>query len=137
MELTIIIKEGLGNIRFDMPVEEVVALLGEANSVETLDNANDEATTLLHYDDLGLTLFFEGDSPTLACIDISNDDCTLFGTTIFDLGEKEVVQLMVKNNYFEQDVDDEDWGERRISFNEGNIDFYFEDDEMMSINYGK
>jgi hypothetical protein len=44
---------------------------------------------------------------------------------------------MVENKFFEQDVDDEDWGERRVSFNEGNIDFYLEDDELMSISIGK
>ena len=52
---------------------------------------------------------------------------TLFGQPIFDLEEKEIVKLMVDNNYFEQDVDIEAWGERRISFNEGNIDFFFEE----------
>ena len=84
-----------------------------------------------------VSLFFEGDNPTLTCIDIANEDCTLFGKEVFDMNEKEIVALMVSNNYFEQDADTEDWGERRISFPEGNIDFFFEDDELMSIIIGK
>lgn len=137
MKYEIKIKEGLGDIRFGMPVEEVVGIMGEAEEVETMDNAVDETTTILHYDDGMLSLFFEGDNPTLQCIDISDEESTLFGENIFDFGEKEIVQLMVKNKYFEQDADEENWGERRISFGEGNIDFYLDDDELLAIVYGK
>lgn len=137
MNLTINIKQGLGNIHFQMPVEEVVRIMGTADEVEDTDNAADEPTTVLHYNDLGITLFFEGENPMLACIDVCNDECTLFGKEIFDMDEREIVSLMVSNNYTEQDVDDEDWGERRISFSEGNIDFYLEDGELMSITIGQ
>lgn len=136
MNHEIAIKQGYGDIRFDMPVEEVVALMGNPSEVENIDNAEGESTTVLRYDDR-LTLFFEGENPTLACIDIYDDEATLFGKEVFDFNEKDLVQLMVANNYFEQDVENEDWGERRVTFGEGNIDFFFEDDEMVSIIIGK
>lgn len=136
MNLQINIKEGLGDIKFDMPIEQVVSLIGEADEVETIDNAVDETTTVLHYEN-GLTLFFEGNCPTLSCIDISNEDCTLFGEQVFNMDEKAIVNLMVSHQYFEQDVDNEDWGERRVSFNEGNIDFFLEENVLMSIIIGK
>ncbi len=136
MELDIQIKKGLGNILFGMPVEEVVALLGEPTQVESLDNAADETTTVLHYEDDGLSLFFEGDNPTLQCIDLSNTDATLFGAEIFDMTEAEIVQLMISHNYVEQDIENEDWGERRITFNEGNIDFYLDQNDLLSIIWG-
>lgn len=137
MKLNINVKEGLGAIRFDMPVEEVVSILGEADEVENIDNAIDESTTVLRYNDDTLTLFFEGDCPILTCIDTEDDEITLFGENIFDMSEREIVQLMVNHNFFEQDVEIEDWGERRVSFNEGNIDFFFEDDELLSVVFGK
>lgn len=136
MDYSINIKKGLGDITFGMPVEDVVALLGEAEEVESMENAADEPTTILHYNDGLLTLFFEGENPVLQCIDISDDDATLFGENVFDLSEKEIVQLMVKNKYFEQDVDEEAWGERRISFGEGNIDFFLENDELLAVVFG-
>ncbi len=136
MKLNINIKQGIGDIRFHMPIEEVVALLGTADEVENIDNAADEPTTVLHYLDLGLTLFFEDENPQLACIDIANEECTLFDKEVFDLDERQIVELMVKNNYTEQDVDEEDWGERRVSFPEGDIDFYFDEDELVSIILG-
>lgn len=130
------IKQGFGDIKFDMPVEEVVAILGKPNEVETIENAADETTTVLHYKET-LTLFFEGDSPTLSCIDIADENATLFDKKIFEMNEKEIVRLMVDNHYFEQDVDNEVWGERRVTFGEGNIDFFFEDDELLSAIIGK
>ena len=119
-----------------MPVEEVVAILGEADEVESVKNALDEPTTILHYYDGELTLFFEGDCPTLQCIDSSIDDSTLFGKQIFDLSENEVVRLMVDNGYCEEDADDEAWGERRVSFGEANVDFFFDEGELSSIVWG-
>lgn len=136
MEQDIYIHKGLGNLLFQMPIEEVVTLLGNADDVENIDNAADEPTTVLHYNDLGLTLFFEGENPTLACIDTCNEKATLFGTDIFNLDERSIVKLMVQNNYTEQDADQEDWGERRISFPEANIDFYFDEGELVSIILG-
>jgi hypothetical protein len=136
MEMTIHLKKGLGEIEFGMPVEDIVQLLGTADEVENIDNAADESTTVLRYNDDGLTLFCEGENPTVACIDVANEDCTLFGEDIFDLDERQLVALMVKNNLTEQDVDEEDWGERRVTFNQGNIDFYYDNGELVSIILG-
>lgn len=137
MNLTINIKQGLGDVRFNMPVEEVVALLGNADEVENIDNAADEPTTVLRYNNHGITLFFEGENPVLACIDVSNEECTLFDKRIFDMNERQLVELMVANKYLEQDVDEEAWGERRVSFPEGNIDFFFDEGELVSIIIGQ
>lgn len=137
MNLTINIKQGLGDVRFNMPVEEVVALLGNADEVENIDNAADEPTTVLRYNNHEITLFFEGENPVLACIDVSNEECTLFDKRIFDMNERQLVELMVANKYLEQDVDEEEWGERRVSFPEGNIDFFFDEGELVSIIIGQ
>jgi len=136
MTFEIHIRQGIGELKFDMPVEEVAAFLGDADDVETIDNAIDETTTVLRYDD-GLTLFFEEYNPILSCIDIANHKTTLFDKKIFDMSEKEIVHMMVDNKYFEQDVDNEAWGERRVSFNEGNIDFFFEKGRLTSVIIGK
>lgn len=137
MEQNIIIKQGIGDIRFDMPVEEAVAIMGTPDEVEEIDNAADETTTVLRYLDEGVTLFFEGENPCLQCIDVDNEDYTMLGKQVFDLSEKEIVQLMVRNKYCEQDIEDELWGERRVSFGEANVDFFFDGDELVSISIGK
>ena len=136
MDMKILVKQGVGDIRFEMPVEEVVALLGIADEVETIDNAADEPTTVLRYNELGLTLFFEGNNPELACIDICNEESEMLGAMVFDLEERALVELKVKNGSCEQDVDEEDWGERRVSFPEANADFFFDEGELVSITLG-
>lgn len=136
MNHVINVKKGFGDIAFCMPVEDVVAMLGEADEVESVENALDEPTTILHYYDGELTLFFEGDSPTLQCIDLSLDDSTLFGQPIFGMREEDIVRLMVDNSYCEEDADEEAWGERRVSFGEANIDFFFDEGELVSVVYG-
>ena len=136
MNFEIKIKEGLGDVRFGMTEAEVTAIMGRADGVEHIENAADEPTTVLHYDELGLTLFLEGDPQVLACIDIANEGCTLFGKEVYVLDERTLVKLMVDNNFAEQDVDEEDWGERRVTFTRGNIDFYFDDGQMTSIIMG-
>lgn len=137
MNMEIKLRQGIGDITFGMPVEDIVARLGNPDEVENIDNAADESTTVLRYNDLGITLFCEGDNPVLACIDVSNEDCTLFGQPVFDLEERPIVELMVRNNLTEEDADEEDWGERRISFPEGNVDFYFDQGELVSIILGQ
>ena len=137
MNMEIKLRQGIGDITFGMPVEDIVAHLGNPDEVENIDNAADESTTVLRYNDLGLTLFCEGDNPVLACIDVSNEECRLFGQPVFDLEERPIVELMVRNNLTEEDADEEDWGERRIGFPEGNVDFYFDQGELVSIILGQ
>ncbi len=137
MNMEITLRRGIGDITFGMPVEEIVARLGNPDEVENIDNAADESTTVLRYNELGLTLFCEGDNPVLACIDVANEECMLFGEPLFDLEERPIVELMVRHNYTEEDADEEDWGERRISFPEANVDFYFDQGELVSIILGR
>ena len=136
MEPIIKLKEGYGDLRFGMPVEDVVAILGTADSVENIDNAADEPTTVLHYEERGLTLFFEEENPVLACIDVCDTESTLYGQRVFDFGQSTIVDLVKKHGFSELEVDDEDWGERRVSFPEADADFFFDDDELVSVTLG-
>lgn len=137
MDFTIELKKGIGDLMFDMTLEEVKQILGEPTEMETIDNGMEEETLVLHYDDQSLTLFFEGETKLLNCIDTDNEDTVLFGQNIYTLTEKEITQLMIANNYFAEDIETESWGERRVTFIEGNIDFFFENDELMSVVFGK
>ena len=137
MNFTIELKKGIGNLVFDMTMEDVKQIMGEPTEMETIDNGMEEETLVLHYDDQNLTLFFGGENKLLNCIDTDNEDTILFGQKVYELNEKEIAQLMIANNYFAEDIETESWGERRVTFIEGNIDFFFENDELMSVVFGK
>lgn len=137
MNIVINLKQGLDNISFGMTMEQVMAQLGSTAEVENTTNALDEPLTILQYGELGLSFFFEGENPTLQYIDICNEDATLFGEFIFGMNEEEIIHLMHTHGYTEPEVEDEDWGERSISYASANADFYFEDSELLSLNIGQ
>jgi hypothetical protein len=127
--------EGLEEIKFGMSHEAVTAILGKPDEtdVESEEGLNSE---MWIYDDLQMTLFFEGnDAPELVCIETDHPDTELFGKKIFGLSEKEIIALMQNSGKTELDVEDEAWGERRVSFDDAMIDFYFENGKLNTVNW--
>ena len=42
---------------------------------------------------------------------------------------------MAKNGFSEMETEEEEWGEKRITFEECAVDFYFEDDRLVSVSW--
>lgn len=132
------LKKGLSDLLFNSSIEDSLKLLGKPSEVEEIGEDIEYPTTILHYDDLNISLFFENnDNSKLVCIDIDNPDAKLFGEKLIGKNSKEVVALMVKNEIYNQNMEEEAWGEKRISFEDYSIDFFFQDDELVSITYGR
>ena len=53
MNFTIELKKGIGNLVFDMTMEDVKQIMGEPTEMETIDNGMEEETLVLHYDEIG------------------------------------------------------------------------------------
>ena len=51
------------------------------------------------------------------------------------LTEQELKKLMTEKGFKELDEEKEQWGEKRISFDDADIDFYFENGKLISVNY--
>ena len=138
MKLEIHLKKGIGELVFDSSIEDIIKIIGPPTEVEEMGEDIDYPTTVLHYEELGLSLFFDNNSATkLTCIDLDNPNATLFGETIIDLFPRKIEELMIKNNIFNETKEKEDWGEMRISFEDYSIDFYFIDEKLVSITFGK
>ena len=134
--LEIKLKTGLNGFIFGDTIEKVTALIGEPQDVENLD-MDDESTTVLNYWDKGITLFFEdSNKPSLSCIEVSNKDATLFGEKIFLLSEEKIIQLMSDNGFNEYEVETEAWGEKRMTYEDLMIDFYFENNKLSVVSWG-
>lgn len=153
------LNQGLGNLKFGSTIDEAIDLFGKPSSVETIGEDLEMKTTLLHYENKGFSLFFDyemiyndhtdkpwegvepfsqiDDKETLTCIDINNDEVTLFGEKIIGKSSKEIINLMVSNNITNPTMDNEEWGEKRISFEDYSIDFFFVEDKLISVNFGK
>ena len=127
-------KIGFGEIEFCGTKEKLISFLGEAEEIEEDDALN---TVILNYWSKGITVFFEGvENSVIACFEIDNPEAILFGKRIFDLDKKEIIELMKENGFTEIDTEIEEEGEKRLSFDEALIDFFFEDDVLAAINWG-
>ena len=71
MNLEILIKQGIGDVRFGMTMAEAEKILGQPTETENIDDATGEQITVIHYDDQELSLFFEGADKLLNCINES------------------------------------------------------------------
>ena len=137
MKNEIILKEGFGELRFGMQINQVINLIGNPSEVEEIGEDLEMPATVLYYEEKRLSLFFENlDQEKLSCINIETEDILLFGKQIFGKTSKEIVELMRENKIFEQTMDKEEWGEERISYEEYAIDFFFLDDKLNSVTLG-
>jgi hypothetical protein len=129
---------GFGDLKFGEEQSIVENYFGEPQEIEDLPGEAEESDAeVWNYWDDGHTVFFDNDLKNkCTCFETDNDEATLFGKTVFDMGEKEVVELMKVNGYKDLDVEDEEWGERRVSFSDAVVDFYFEDDKLVSVSWG-
>ncbi|MFA7081094.1 MAG: hypothetical protein WC135_00630 [Bacteroidales bacterium] len=138
MKLEIQLKKGIGELLFGNSIEEVMQHLGSADEVEDIGEDIEYPTTILHYHNLGFSLFFDNnDNSRLTCIDIDSDDVEIFGKKIIGSSPREVELLMIENKIYNETKETEDWGEMRISFEEYSVDFYFIDEKLVSITFGK
>lgn len=132
------LKKGLNQLTFGAATSEANDRFGEPSEIEVLekDTEDDPDTELWYYDDQSFSLFFEGDPDmVLTSIEINNQEATLFGKRIFEMTEDQIIALMKDNGFSEMYTEDEEWGEKLLSFEDALIDFYFEDEKLVTVNW--
>jgi len=127
LTLDIVPKKGFGEILFGDTSEKIITLLGQPEDVENIEDVDGFNTVVLYYYEQGITIFFEGrEKSVVACIEIENPDAVMFGKTIFDMTEQDIISLMKEKGYEVAEMELETTGERRISYDDAMIDFFFE-----------
>jgi hypothetical protein len=142
-ELTLEIKplEGFGELEFGATKEEVFAYLGEPDEEEIFEDEEEGDTLVCHFWGKATSAFFENlTEPVLNNLETDNPDATLFGKPVFAMKEAEVKKLMKANGYTEIDeemMESEEFdNEKRVSFDEAMVDFFFEDDLLTAVSWG-
>lgn len=134
-QLNIYPLKGINNLNFGCKQDDVRKILGEPDEVEHLEEDDNLSSLIWQYWNLGLTIFFdEFDHNKFASAEIEHPDALIFGKRIFDLSEKEAIELFKANGFNELDIEDHEWGERRISFDDAMIDLYYEKGKLNCIN---
>ena len=129
---------GFQDLQFGASMQMVKEKLAEPNETLLLNDIETEQAIGYYYQNLGTTLIFEEKSDfTFTSIEIENPNSLLWQVQIFKLKEKELIELFKINGTNQNEIETMDWGEKRISFDAFNIDFYYEKQKLISINYSK
>jgi hypothetical protein len=127
--------EGLDVLVFGMEAKEIIDILGTPEEKDT-DDDEDFASEIWMYHEKNLTLFVDGEeSQVLICLETNHPDTLLFGNKIFEMKEQELIDLMTKNQCGVVDIEEEAWGEKRISYDDLMMDFYFENGKLNTVNW--
>ena len=130
-------KIGFGEIMFGDTSEKVITYLDQPEDVENMEDADNFNTVVLHYYEQGITIFFEGrEKSVVACIETENPEAMMFGRTIFNMTEQDIIALMKEKGYEVAEMELETSGERRVSFDDAMIDFFFLDGDLIVVNWG-
>lgn len=134
----LLFNEGFGALRFGASPAEAEQVFGPADETDVLDGPDGSTSLVWHYWEHGFSLFFErGTSDRFSCVELDEQlDSHLWGQPLFALKEKALKELFAANGFTEIDEETHTWGEKRISFEDVQIDFYFENGAMSSINFG-
>ena len=129
---------GFSNYKFGQSIAEAEILFGKAEETQVLDDPILETScTVLHYWELGFSLFFDNKNlKKFSSVEVDNNDTTLFSELVFTLKEVQLIDLMKQNNFTLTDTEQQEWGEKRISFDDAGLDCYFENGKLVSINFG-
>lgn len=129
---------GVNELKFGNTKEEILEVLGVSDQFEIIEEDEEVFTEMYTYPKYQASLFFEGNETEMifTSCDTENKDIYLFGNKIFEKSEAEILQLMKEHNFKDLEVDEEEWGEKRVSFLDAMMDFYFQDEELVSITWG-
>lgn len=127
--------KGLENIKFGDTYEQLVATLGEPSNIEHMESFyNDELTILLaEFDNEELSVYMEGsEQKRITDFEIDAPNAIMFGTSLVNKGINEIKTLMKTNGFTDFEME-KDGNEEVLSYLDGQVDFNFEDNELVSI----
>ena len=130
--------KGFSDFNFGRSIAEAENIFGKAEEIQELtDDILETSCTVLHYWNSGFSLFFDNKhSKKFSSVEVDNEETILFSFKVFDMKEKDLISVMKEKGYILSDSEQQEWGERRISFDEAGLDCYFENGKLTSINFG-
>jgi hypothetical protein len=128
---------GFCTLKFGQKPVDAEAVFGAPEETQSLkDDILNTSSYVLHYWDLGFSLFFDvNKNNTLNIVEVDNDHTLLFGKPVFSLKEPELVELMKTNGYKLSDTEKHEWGEKRLSFDDAGLDCYFENGKLSTLSF--
>lgn len=129
-------KIGFGEIKFGEYLDNVISLLGEAEEIDTIEEDEEMNMLILHYWELGFSVIFEGTTKqVISGFETDHPDATMYGRKVIGMSEADIIQVMKENGLrgYETEMEEED---KRVSFDDEMLDFYFRDNKLVFVNWG-
>lgn len=129
--------KGFCSLKFGQKPSDAEVLFGPPEETQSLkDDILNTASYVLHYWDLGFSLFFDSNrNNSLNIVEVDNEETILYGKQVFNLSETEVVELLKANGYKLSDTERHEWGEKRLSFDDAGLDCYFENGRLSTLSF--
>ncbi|AKD02817.1 hypothetical protein POKO110462_00875 [Pontibacter korlensis] len=129
--------KGLGKIKFGLTMDEVEELIGEPEEVEESDEEDEFEHQAWNYWEEGYSLYFDKeDDYRLSCIETANREVQIFGERVFEMSREQILQLFADHDISNPEEEEAETGETRISFEKEMIDLYFDEDQLIAVNFG-
>jgi len=128
--------KGYGKIEFGMDMERLAELVGEPEEIVSFDDDEELNIVVLHYWEQGFSVFMDGITrQVVAGIETEHPDAELYNTKIIGMSEEDAIKFMKENGHENFDIEMED-SDKRYSFDEGMMDFFFVDGKLEYMNFG-
>ena len=130
---------GFSSLPFGAHKDLAQQTFGQPQEIQVLtEDILGNNTLVYHYWDEGFSLFFDMNrNNSFSSVEIDNKDTLLYDVKIFTLKEKEIIALMTQNGHPLSDTEVHNWGEIRLTFDDVGLDCYFENNKLVSINFGR
>lgn len=130
--------QGFCSLSFGETQDTIRKTFGDPEEIQELnDDILNTSSKVYHYWDLGFSLFFDNNkNQTFSSAEIDNKETLLLGQPIFQFTEKQIIEFMKKHGFSLSDKETHEWGEKRLSFDEAGLDCYFQNNKMVSVNFG-
>lgn len=136
-ENEIALGKGISNIYFGYTMDQVKEIMGEPEEIEESDEDDEFEHKAFNYWEQGYSFFFDReDDYRLSCIQTENNEVKLFNVNLFQASSQEVKALLQKHGVVDYETEKLETGEIRWSFEKEMLDLYFEDDQLIAINFG-
>ena len=129
-------KEGFGEIKFGEYLDNIVTLLGEAEEIDTIEEDEEMNMLILHYWELGFSIIFEGSTKQVVSgFETDHPDATMFDKKILGMSEEDLISWMKENGIVNYESEQEEI-DKRVSYDDEMLDFYFRNNELVYVNWG-
>jgi hypothetical protein len=135
MEINIF--KGIGDIDFGISKDHFLEMGIPYQEIDLIEEEGEFKIEAAYLDEES-TMFFEGNETEMiftAC-ETANKNALMFGEKIFNKNESQIIDLMKSFKYKDMESEIEEWGEKRVTFNDAMIDFYFDHGKLVNVAWG-